>query len=182
MDTLKYDKSHILESRQEALHLLFSTLDLTKVSFVGGIADYINLRGKYVMPINDIDLVFRDEEDLKALAQVLPLKRFESKYATDTNIVYVTNFEHKTAPIHIDCFRQHTIYNRPTSTSDLLGHQVNHHSFKGMKQFHNEHVELMSSDSKLHEYEWKRLYKHSRKAALYNLICYKRDKQELVAV
>ena len=179
MNTIEYDKNTITKPGKEALSLLFSTLDINKVTFVGGIADYLNLRGHYNMPINDIDIVFRDESVLNELGKVLQIQRFESKYATDTNLVYVTNFKHPQGEIHIDFFKQVSIHKRPNNSSLLLGTKVLHTSFVGMQQFHNEHIELMSSDSKDNQYEWKRLYKHSRKAALYNLITYKQEKQEL---
>ena len=54
---LKEDEQNIFYEQKQALKNIFKNLDITKIAFVGGIADYINLRSYYDMPINDIDII-----------------------------------------------------------------------------------------------------------------------------
>lgn len=177
MKDLNYDKTHILPEHQKLFEILFKTMNLEKVVFVGGIADYLNLRHEFDMPINDIDLCFRDTEHIKNFSQIYPMRKYPSVYTKDALAVYTGAVQIAKRRIHFDLFQQPSIFTRPVSQSELLGRKVLHTSFEGMRDFHNEHVGLLSSEQMGHEYEWKRLYKHSRKAALYNMITYKREKQ-----
>lgn len=179
MDSIKYDTKHILKEHQEALQLLFDAVDLSKITFVGGIADYLNLRTHFKLPINDIDMVFSDYKTLEEFGKIVPLKRFKSTYHTDTDSVFIGNYTSKGHEIHFDFFKQYSIHKTANSKSSLLGQTVYHTTFKGMQDFHNGQIASLTSDVTKDKYDWKRLYKHSRKAALYNLLCYKQEKEQL---
>lgn len=56
---LEYDKKNIRSLQQMALEFLFNNVNLSKVVFCGGIADYLNLRQYYDITINDIDLLLK---------------------------------------------------------------------------------------------------------------------------
>lgn len=181
MDYIKYDNSHILKEHKQLFNILFETLDISKVVFVGGIADYLNLRPHFQMPINDIDLCFRSKAHIAEFAKRYPLRRYPTIYTLDAKEVYTGDCKINGRLIHCDLFRQESVYIRPIAQSTLLGQKVLHTNFEGMKAFHNEHIEFMSSDLQAEQYNWKRLYKHSRKASLYNLLSY-REEKELQAV
>lgn len=178
MDVLKYDRAHILKEHQEILHVIFETIDMDKVVFVGGIADYLNLRPKYQMPVNDIDLCFRAKEHIANFEKRFKMTRYPSLYMRDAKAVFNGECVVDGKSVHFDFFQQSSIYTRPISQSSLLGQKVLHTSFEGMQAFHNEHIELLCSDSLGEKYNWKRLYKHSRKAALYNMISFKMEREK----
>lgn len=177
MNYRNYDIQHILPEHREMFRVLFETIDTDRVVFVGGVADYINLRGSYTMPINDIDLCFREEAHIAQFADRFKMKRFPSLYPKDAASVYTCDCKINGYMVHIDLFKQDSVFVRPVGSSELLGQNVLHTNFEGMKAFHNDYIDMLNSDVKGKYYDWKRLYKHSRKAALYNLIDYRKEKE-----
>ena len=177
MNYFEYDTAHICKEHRQLFKELFQCLDLDKVVFVGGIADYLNLRPDFEMPINDIDLTFRSKSHITAFTQRYPMKRHESIYSNDALHVFTGGCTINGRHIHFDFFQQDSVFIRPVAKSELLGQQVLHTSFVGMQAFHNEYIALMSSDEQAENYEWKRLYKHSKKASLYNLLSYRKEKE-----
>ena len=177
MNYKAFDTNYIYEEQQATFRLLFETLDLSKVSFVGGIADYLNLRDYYEMPVHDVDLVYWNEEDLEPLWKKMSLRRHVCKfYEFDKMEVLVGDYFVNGKRVHIDCFKRNHIYGG-ISQSELLGETVQHASFGTMLKFHNEHVAKLTSKAMGSNYEWKRLYKHSKKASLYNLVRYRQEKK-----
>jgi hypothetical protein len=77
---LDFDKTTIPVFQQMALQFIFDNVDLNKVAFCGGIADYVNLREYYDMDINDIDLMYENELDLHLIMKKLGTKRYISKF------------------------------------------------------------------------------------------------------
>ena len=45
-----------------------------------------------------------------------------------------------------------------------------------MKKVHNDEIPLKTSEARGNSYEWKRLYKHSKKASLYNNVIFLQEK------
>lgn len=172
----EYDTKNIGTIQQIALQFVFDTVDLNKIAFCGGIADYLNLREYYDMPVNDLDLVYENEEDLKLLIIELNYKRYVSKfYSTKTGETLVFKYKFGDRNLNMDTF--------PTDFSTielqeswLLGKKVLHFSFNQMKKVHNEEIPLKTSEARGNSYEWKRLYKHSKKASLYNNIIFLQEK------
>ncbi len=182
MNDFKYDTEHIHTPQQETLRVLLETMDLSSCYFVGGIADYLNLRSYYDMPVNDIDMVITSEAMLEVLQPHMEITKYKSRfYEYEEMDVYVGNYWAGERRVHIDFFKRSFFYGS-TSTSQLLGVPVKHASFETMKRFHNTHVSKLTSKTLGPKYEWKRLYKHSRKAGLYNLITYKEQKKEAAHV
>lgn len=173
---LEYDKNHIGNSQQLALQFVLENVDTNKIAFCGGIADYLNLREYYDMPVNDLDIVYENEEELQQLMKKLDYKRYVSKfYSTKTGETLVFKYKVGYRTINMDTF--------PTDFSSielkqsfLLGKKVWHFSFKQMKKVHNDQIPLKTSETRGVNYEWKRLYKHSKKASLYNNITFLEEK------
>lgn len=177
MNYLEYDRHHIFEEQKATFRLLFNEIDLSKICFVGGVADYLNLRDYYDMPVHDLDVVYQDEADLEPLKKYIEMERYHCKfYEFDEMEVLVGQHFINNKRVHIDFFRRNFIYGGVT-TSMLLGREVRHSTFESMKKFHNDHIGKLTSRAMGVDYEWKRLYKHSKKASLYNLVTYQQEKQ-----
>ncbi len=172
---MQEDQTTIFNEQQVALQQIFDKVDLSKIAFVGGIADYINLRAFYEMPIHDIDLIYKNEEDLKKLVNLNEVGRYQSRfYKKHTSQVLVHEFKVNNKSVHADFF-QHQFNNIKLKQSMLLGKMVWHCSFEEMQQFHNSQLEKLTSEAAKQDYEWRRLYKHSKKASLYNNITYLKE-------
>lgn len=179
MNYLEYDLEHILPEHQKAFALLFEHLDMTQVTFVGGVADYLNLRSSYDMPVNDIDLAISNESLLESLSPFMELEKHPSLYLGVSDSVYISNMLIDDCNVHLDFFTVASIYGRSITTSQLLGRAVQHCDFEDMRGFHNNQIAGLTSRATGPDYSWQRLYKHSRKAGLYNLAVYKNQKHEL---
>ncbi|RKR05624.1 hypothetical protein C8C83_4975 [Flavobacterium sp. 90] len=173
---LEYDKRNIRGFQQMALEFLFNNVNMSKVVFCGGIADYINLREYYDITINDIDIIFENEQDLQPMISKLPTRRYPSKfYKTKNGEALVNIFRVGETSINIDSFPR-DFSNATHIQSPLLGKMVWHTSFEESKINHNNEIHLNTSQAKGNDYEWKRLYKHSRKASLYNNVTFLEEK------
>ncbi|MBV1923926.1 MAG: hypothetical protein KUG68_07865 [Flavobacteriaceae bacterium] len=176
MNYLKKDNLSIYHEQKATFQFIYDHVDLSKITFVGGVADYINLRDYYKMPVHDLDIIFQDEEDLKEIIKKIGVKKYTSSfYKIDQMEVLVAKFFINNKSVHIDFFKLNNI-REGISKSYLLGKQVQHSSFKSMQTFHNTYVGKLTSDVLGEKYEWKRLYKHSKKASLYNMITYQKEK------
>lgn len=173
---LDYDKKNIRSLQQMALEFLFNNVDMSKIVFCGGVADYINLREYYDITINDIDLIYENELDIKPIINKLETRRYNSKfYKTKNGEALVTIFRIGEMSINIDSFPRDFCKSAYTQ-SYLLGKMVWHTSFEDSKNSHNNEVHLNTSEAKGNDYQWRRLYKHSRKASLYNNITFLEEK------
>jgi len=173
---LEYDKKNIFIEQQKALGFVFDNLDLSKIAFCGGIADYLNLREYYQMRVNDLDIMYENEEDLNPIKHKVDIKRYTSKfYRTKNGETLVYKFKIYDKEINVDNFPND--FSKLTLTqSPLLGKMVWHSSFNEMKKFHNNEIHLKTSKVTGINYEWRRLYKHSRKASLYNNVTFLEEK------
>lgn len=175
--SLEYDKKNIRSFQQMALEFLFNNVNMSKVVFCGGIADYINLREYYDITINDIDLIFENEIDLQPMTSKLATKRYNSKfYKTKSGEALVNIFRVGDKSINIDSFPR-DFTNVTHIQSPLLGKMVWHTSFEDSQKNHNNEIHLNTSEAKGIDYQWRRLYKHSRKASLYNNITFLEEKK-----
>lgn len=176
---LKEDEKNIFYEQQQALKNIFEKLDLSKIAFVGGIADYINLRSYYDMPVNDIDIIYENEEDLLPIEEQDGITRYFSRfYNINVGEVLVSEYFINNRNVHTDYYKRNFSKIKLTQ-SPLLGKMVWHATFNEMKTFHNSQVPEVTSQAMGEKYEWKRLYKHSKKASLYNNISYLEEKQLL---
>jgi hypothetical protein len=174
---LKEDEKNIFYEQKQALKNIFEKLDMSKIAFVGGIADYINLRGYYDMPINDIDIIYQDEEDLLPIKENDGITRYFTRFYDLEVEVLVSEFKIDNKEVHADFFKR--VFSKIRLVqSPLLGTMVWHATFNEMKAFHNNQIPLITSEAMGQKYEWKRLYKHSKKASLYNNVCYLEEKQK----
>ncbi|EJL64879.1 hypothetical protein [Flavobacterium sp. CF136] len=173
---LEYDKKNIFIEQQKALGFVFDNLDLSKIAFCGGVADYLNLRQYYQMRVNDLDIMYENEEDLNPIKHKVDIKRYTSKfYRTKNGETLVYKFKIYDKEINVDNFPND--FSKLTLTqSPLLGKMVWHSSFNEMKKFHNNEIHLKTSKITGINYEWRRLYKHSRKASLYNNVTFLEEK------
>ncbi|MEZ0128445.1 hypothetical protein AB9T88_00955 [Flavobacterium sp. LBUM151] len=176
---LKEDEKNIFYEQQQALKNVFEKLDLSKIAFVGGIADYINLRSYYDMPVNDIDIIYEDEAVLMPIQQQDGIRKYPTAfYNMNVGEVLVSEYLVNNRKIHTDYYKR--IFSKiKLVQSPLLGTMVWHASFNEMKAFHNSQIPEVTSQAMGEKYEWKRLYKHSKKASLYNNISYLEEKQLL---
>jgi len=175
----EYDRKHIFNEQQATFESVFSKVDLSKIAFVGGVADYLNLRDYYDMPVNDLDIIFQDEEDLRQIIDNEGVERFDCKfYKYNSKEVLVSEFFVDGKRVHIDYYQRNFSAVRLTQ-SYLLGYRVMHASFKEMKKFHNDQIGRLTSSAMGKDYDWKRLYKHSKKASLYNNVDYLSEKKLL---
>lgn len=173
---VKQDNLHIPKAQRIAIHHVFSLIDASRIAFVGGIADYLNLREYYDMPINDLDFIYEDENDLKPIIEKDTVKKFKCNFYTrDSDEVLISDIYIDGSRVHIDYFKRNFLSVKLTR-SLLLGKMVRHASFTEMKKFHNDHIEPLTSRKTGGKYDWKRLYKHSRKASLYNNIQYLKER------
>jgi hypothetical protein len=173
---LEYDKKNIRSFQQMALEFLFNNVNMSKVVFCGGVADYLNLREYYDITINDIDLIFENEQDLQPMINKLETKRYLSKYyKTKNGEALVHIFRVGENSINIDSFPR-DFSNSTYIQSPLLGKMVWHTSFEESKKNHNTEIHLNTSEVKGVDYQWRRLYKHSRKASLYNNVTFLEEK------
>jgi hypothetical protein len=182
MNTLAYDTQHIYEEHRETFALLRDTIDLSQVAFVGGIADYLNLRGRQEMPINDFDLIISNPSVIAPLKNKLRFTQTETLYLDESSAVFQANNNVNNCYVHLDFFVVTSIYEHSLITSNFLGTAVRHHDFETMRKFHNNQIPVFNSVVKGIEYDWKRLYKHSSKAGLYNLLSYKNDQTLLTKI
>ncbi|GIQ57664.1 hypothetical protein Flavo103_08000 [Flavobacterium collinsii] len=174
---LKEDEKNIFYEQKQALKNIFEKLDMSKIAFVGGIADYINLRSYYDMPINDIDIIYQDEEDLLPIKENEGITRYFTRFYDLEVEVLVSEFKIDNKEVHADFFKR--VFSKIRLVqSPLLGTMVWHATFNEMKAFHNNQIPLITSEAMGQKYEWKRLYKHSKKASLYNNVCYLEEKQK----
>jgi hypothetical protein len=173
---LEYDKKNIRPLQQMALEFLFNNVNLSKIVFCGGIADYLNLREYYDITINDIDFLFENERDLQPMANKLGTRRYISQfYKTKKGEALVNIFRAGEASINIDSFPS-DFSNLTYTQSPLLGKMVWHVSFEFSKKNHNNEIHLNTSKARGSNYQWKRLYKHSKKASLYNNVTFLEEK------
>ncbi len=173
------DRANIFVAQQEALAHVFNVIDLSKIAFVGGVADYINLRSYYDMPVHDLDILYEKEEHLKPIIENEGvIRHFSPFYKMSKGKVLVSEFFTNGKRVHTDYFKRN-FYELRLTQSPLLGTLVWHASFKEMKKFHNEQIPELTSGTMGRDYEWKRLYKHSRKASLYNNVGYLKEKEQL---
>ena len=175
---LQEDEKNIFYEQKQALKNIFEKLDMSKIAFVGGIADYINLRTYYDMPVNDIDIIYKDEEDLLPIKENDGITRYFSRFYEQEGEVLVSEFMINDKNVHTD-FYQRDFSRIRMVQSPLLGTMVWHATFNEMKTFHNNQIPLITSEAMGRKYEWKRLYKHSKKASLYNNVCYLQEKEQL---
>jgi hypothetical protein len=172
---LELDKQNIFNEHQEVLEFIFNTLDISKIGFVGGIADYINLRQYYEMPINDIDIIYENENDITAVDGVMKLEKFYANFfQLSSNEVLVSEFKIGDKNVHIDYYKRN-FNNLRLKQSPLLSKMVWHIPFKEMQRFHNMMIPELTSEAMGTDYDWERLYKHSKKAALYNNVTYLKE-------
>ncbi|MEN2399247.1 hypothetical protein GKZ90_0005630 [Flavobacterium sp. MC2016-06] len=175
---LKEDEKNIFYEQQQALKNIFDKLDLSKIAFVGGIADYINLRNYYDMPINDIDIIFQDEDDLLPIKEKDGITPYFCRFYDKGGQVLVSEYFINDKNVHTDYYKR--IFSKIKLTqSPLLGKMVWHADFNEMKASHNNQIAETTSQAMGEKYEWKRLYKHSKKASLYNNISYLEEKKLL---
>lgn len=170
MNYLQYDTTHIYKEHQDTFALLRDTIDLEQVAFVGGIADYLNLRGHHKMPVNDFDLVISNPAVIDPLKEIIHFAHTETLYLNETSSVFQSNYIVDDCCVHLDFFEVSSIYEHPICRSEFLGTEVQHYDFETMRTFHNNQISVFTTDVKGADYDWKRLYKHSRKGGLYNLI------------
>ncbi|WP_264529082.1 hypothetical protein [Flavobacterium sp. N502540] len=175
---LKEDEQNIFYEQKQALKNIFENLDITKIAFVGGIADYINLRAYYDMPINDIDIIYENEDDLSLIKKNEGITRFFNRFYDLQGEVLVSEYLINDKNVHTDYYKR-DFSKIGLTQSYLLGEMVWHATFDEMKTFHNDQIPKLTSDATGEKYEWKRLYKHSKKASLYNNVCYLDEKQQL---
>lgn len=175
---LKEDEKNIFYEQKQALRNVFEKLDMSKVAFVGGIADYINLREYYDMPVNDLDIIYEDETVLLPIQEQEGITRFFSRFYNKDKEVLVSEYFVNNRNVHTDYYKRVFSEIRLTQ-SPLLGQMVWHATFNEMKEFHNMQIPEVTSQVMGHKYEWKRLYKHSKKASLYNNVWYLQEKQLL---
>lgn len=170
------DKSNIFYEQQKAFEYLFHTLDLSKVAFVGGVADYINLRSYYKLPVHDFDIIYQNEEDILPLKKDIKLKKYHIGFykTNDNQEVVVAKIRVNNKEVHMDCFPRN-FEHIDLQESMLLGYKVLHASFEEMRTFHNYHIQFLTSTHLGKDYKWERLYKHSKKAGLYNNIVYSKE-------
>jgi hypothetical protein len=179
---LKYDQENIFEEQKKTLEFLFDTIDMSKFAFVGGVADYINLRQYYKMPINDLDIVYENDIDIEQVAKVLNLESFKSSFYKKINdTVLISEFKVGNKYVHIDFYKRDFSVLR-LQQSELIGKVVWHTSFKEMQRFHNSQIPQLTSEAMGNKYDWKRLYKHSKKASLYNNIIFLKEKNLIGAL
>lgn len=172
----EYDQAQIFKEQQAALKNVYSLTDLSKIAFVGGVADYINLRPYYEMLINDLDIIYKEEEDLQMFIKKNDIKRYTCKfYKFNSQEVLVAEYLINGKRVHIDYYRRNFSVMKLTQ-SYLLGVKVWHASFGEMKKFHNDQIGRLTSAAMGKDYDWKRLYKHSKKASLYNNVDYLEEK------
>ncbi len=173
------DSEHIFKEQQLAFELLFKYVDPLWIVFVGGVADYLNLREYYDMPVHDIDVVYERQEDIQDMLQVVGAEQHQCKfYENDNKDVLTSEFHVNGMRVHFDFFRRN-FFSIPTTRSQLLGRTVQYASFDEMQRFHNEHIPKLTSRATGRHYEWKRLYKHSKKASLYNNVCFLKERGEI---
>lgn len=175
---LKQDEKNIFYEQQQALKNIFDKLDLSKIAFVGGIADYINLRSYYDMPVNDIDIIYENEDDLLPIKEKDGITQYFSRFYNKGGAVLVSEYFINNKNVHTDYY-QRNFSRLKLTQSPLLGKMVWHATFNEMKMFHNDQIPETTSHAMGEKYEWKRLYKHSKKASLYNNISYLEEKQLL---
>ncbi|RZS92504.1 hypothetical protein [Aquimarina brevivitae] len=177
---LELDHQYIYQEQKETINFVLNTLDISKIAFVGGVADYLNLRQYYQMPVNDLDIIFENEEDLEPIKDQSDLQKFRCSFYQNDKVkeVFVSEYFVNERRVHIDYFKRNFGPIRLTK-SPLLGTIVYHASFEEMKKFHNNQIPLLTSKNMGEKYEWKRLYKHSRKASLYNNIEFLKEKNSL---
>jgi hypothetical protein len=174
---LEFDKKNIFDEQKKALEYIFNTLDLSKIGFVGGVADYINLREFYQMPVNDIDIIYENDDDIMAVENEMKLEKFYTNfYQLTSTEVLVSEFKIEDKNVHFDYYKRN-FNNLRLKQSYLLGKMVWHISFKEMQSLHNSMVPQLTSEAMGVGYDWKRLYKHSKKASLYNNITYLKEKE-----
>ncbi|SEC21155.1 hypothetical protein SAMN04489761_2387 [Tenacibaculum sp. MAR_2009_124] len=166
------DNELIFKEQKQVLRNVFDQMDMSKVVFIGGIADYINLREHYHLVINDIDLAYENEEDIAHFLKNYDYKKYQNRfYNSLNNEVLVIEVPFGGKCVHFDFF-QRDLKRLDIDQSYLLGEKVHHTSFNEMKNFHNQEIGKQTSRMQKEKYEWKRLYKHSIKASLYNAVCY----------
>lgn len=165
---LHIDETLIYKEQQEVLGYVFEKIDLSAIVFIGGIADYINLRENYHLVINDIDIAYENEEDIADFIQEYGYTKYKNKfYKTLNNEVTVVEIPFGDKSVHFDFFKK-DFKKIGINESFLLGKKVRHGSFDEMRNFHNKEIGNQTSTMQNEKYEWKRLYKHSIKASLYN--------------
>lgn len=182
MNYLDYDTEHIYQEHKKTFALLRDTIDLSQVVFVGGVADYLNLRGQHPMPINDFDLVVSNPSVLEPLKEFVSFAHTETLYLHESKSVFQANYVVDNCWVHLDIFLVESIYEHGLSCSQFLGTDIQHHDFETMRKFHNNQISVFTTDVKGSEYDWKRLYKHTRKGGLYNLTAYKNKPSLLTSV
>ena len=171
------DNRLIFYEQKQVLQKLFDKVDLSKIVFVGGIADYLNLRDHYYLTVNDVDVAYENESDLQPFLETYPCERFKSKfYGIFSDTVIIADLPVGEKVVHFDFFQRKINYDR-VKTTKLLGKKVLHMNFDAMRNFHNKEIGKQISKVAQKEYEWKRLYKHSIKASLYNFIYHDLDKE-----
>ncbi|WP_035091343.1 MULTISPECIES: hypothetical protein [Aquimarina] len=172
------DRANIFLEQQEVFKQIFELLDCSKIAFVGGVADYINLRSYYDMPVHDLDIIYQDEEDLVSVIEKYNLIRHGINFynINESKEVLVSEIFINNKRVHIDYFKRNFAMIE-LKESYLLGRKVLHCSFSEMMKFHNDHIPLLTSQAMGSNYEWRRLYKHSKKASLYNNVCYLKEKE-----
>ncbi|CAL2093891.1 conserved protein of unknown function [Tenacibaculum sp. 190524A02b] len=164
------DNRLIYQEQKKVLRYLFEKIDLSKIVFVGGIADYLNLRDYYHMIINDVDLIYEEEKYLETFLKENQATKYKNKfYESLHDEVLVVNIPVGKKLVHFDLFRK-DFEDVEITESILLGKKVLHKSFEAMRTFHNTEIGKQTSEVMQKKYEWKRLYKHSIKASLYNTV------------
>ncbi|MEP2935287.1 MAG: hypothetical protein ABJM06_06190 [Gilvibacter sp.] len=182
MNHLEYDTENIYNEHRKTFEMLRDHIDLSQVAFVGGIADYLNLRGHHKMPVNDFDMVISNPLVIEPLKELIRFAHTDTLYLNETSSVFQSNYIVDDCCVHLDFFMVSSIYEQAVCTSQFLGTPVQHYDFATMREFHNNQISIFTTDVKGEAYDWKRLYKHSRKGGLYNLIALKNKKSILNTV
>jgi len=159
--------NYLLVPQDIAMSIIKSTIGLDNVIFVGGVADYMNLKGFVDMPINDIDLVYNDKKDL-----INFLEHFNVVYRNVNSNVYkeylkeyiTLDIDLKVTTVRIDLF------NRTNEITDIehgefYGYNIKYASSNNMSKFHNDMISKLANSK-----DKKRLRKHSKKASYYNML------------
>ena len=176
MKSISKDELNIFDEQKAAFRFLFETVNLDDVVFVGGVADYLNIRDHFELPVHDIDISYYNDQVIEDLSQKISLEKHNSRfYDCDSYEVHIGKFYIGKKRVHFDLFRPNFSY-CGIATSELLGRTVQHSCFDTMRRLHNDHISQFTSKATAQDYNWNRLYKHSRKAGLYNLITYRKEK------
>lgn len=170
------DSSTIHIPQKIAIHTLLECVDSKNIIFVGGIADYVNLRKFINLKINDIDVV------VEGIAQLAFLSGYYGVESTGNPTYpglhreyFITDIPVGSDIVRIDLFEMDHI-DVEYRVETLLNHQVKVATPSHMWSFHKQEVSRLQCDGNgcIHPHcgesldpDRKRLLKHSRKMTFY---------------